>query len=96
MDDSRLIRCLDCGGDGIETCRNPDHGFLDAIHFTDQGRIGCPGCGHDTYFKIRNSACPTCDGSKKTSLDAAKKFCAENDIDFKERYEEIGADEFPR
>lgn len=25
------IICPDCGGDGKETCHNPDHGFIDSL-----------------------------------------------------------------
>lgn len=47
-------RCPACGGDGKETCNNPDHGFIqmcDGIGH-DIGRLGCPCCGHDEDYKI--------------------------------------------
>lgn len=54
--------CLACGGDGKETCNNPDHGFISAMggapknnhgsRAHDVGRLGCPVCGHDPDFKV--------------------------------------------
>lgn len=57
--------CSACGGDGIETCGNPDHGFIDALSGLagiDIGRLGCPGCGHDPKHKMRGK-CPECNGT---------------------------------
>lgn len=59
---SDLFICPACGGDGKETCNNPDHGFIEAIGSAgkerspqahDIGRLGCPCCGHHPYHKIR-------------------------------------------
>ena len=61
-------KCATCGGDGIERCTNPDHGFIYALVFTDMGRIGCPLCGHDEKHRIPNSKCPDCGGTGKTPL----------------------------
>ena len=56
--------CEACGGDGIETCDNPDHGFIEAMP-GDVGRLGCPCCGHDEDHKIKGSKCPECKGTGK-------------------------------
>ena len=55
--------CSTCEGDGIERCDNPDHGFIQALVFTDMGRIGCPCCGHDEKHRIMGSKCPDCNGT---------------------------------
>lgn len=52
--------CQACGGDGIETCDNPDHGLLDAMSFRGANESRCPCCGHDKQYKIRGSECPDC------------------------------------
>ena len=54
-------KCLSCGGDGIETCDNPDHGFIIAMGGEIE-RLGCPCCGHDPDHKMKGP-CPECDGS---------------------------------
>ena len=55
--------CLDCGGDGKETCDNPDHGFIGMMP-GDIGRIGCPCCGHDPNHKVPNGGkCESCNGT---------------------------------
>lgn len=56
--------CPTCGGDGIERCDNPDHGFIDAVG-GEIGRLGCPCCGHDQYRRINGSKCPDCHGTGK-------------------------------
>ena len=61
IDKPDLITCPDCGGDGIETCTNPDHGFIGAMG-GEIGRLGCPVCGHDPDHKVRGEKCGTCDG----------------------------------
>lgn len=54
--------CDACGGDGKETCQNPDHGFISAMP-GDIGRLGCPVCGHDENHKILDGGdCEECDG----------------------------------
>ena len=63
-----LVRCPDCGGDGHETCNNPDHGFIHgAMGWHEIGRLGCPGCGHDPDHKVRGGEgkCETCGGTGK-------------------------------
>ena len=54
--------CEACGGDGVETCDNPDHWFI-ALNLGEWGRLGCPGCGHDIDHKVRGSVCPECNGT---------------------------------
>jgi hypothetical protein len=64
-----LIDCPICGGDGKETCTNPDHGLLHALSFHDVGRIGCPVCGHHPRNKVPNGGpCEACDGNGKVTL----------------------------
>lgn len=65
-----LVDCPKCGGDGKETCTNPDHGFIDgvlsAIVGLDEGRLGCPVCGHDPNRKVPNGEdCDMCNGTGK-------------------------------
>jgi len=63
--------CPDCGGDGKETCSNPDHGFIyvlggleSGLPGSDVGRLGCPVCGHDPDHKVPNGGnCETCNGT---------------------------------
>ena len=55
--------CPTCEGDGIERCTNPDHGFIQALSFTDIGRLGCPCCGHDEKHRIMGCKCPDCNGT---------------------------------
>ena len=57
--------CIDCGGDGMERCNNPDHGFIDAIG-GEIGRLGCPVCGHDPEHKT-GELCSTCNGTGYTT-----------------------------
>lgn len=77
------VVCPDCGGDGKETCHNPDHGLISALSFHDIGRIGCPCCGHDEKHKVRNGgSCETCCGSKLVHIDVARDFCTGMDYDF--------------
>lgn len=47
--------CPGCGGDGKETCTNPDHGLISALSWHDIGRIGCPCCGK-SYNGVKNFA----------------------------------------
>lgn len=56
-------RCPACGGDGKETCNNPDHGFIEAMP-GETGRLGCPVCGHDPKHKVNRgkNTCPECGG----------------------------------
>ena len=58
--------CFVCGGDGKETCTNPDHGFISMLSFHDVGRVGCPVCGHDPNHKVKNGgSCECCNGLGK-------------------------------
>jgi hypothetical protein len=68
----KLVDCPDCGGDGRETCNNPDHGFIDGVG-GETKRLGCPVCGHDPDHKTKNK-CDTCGGSgiKKRMSDNAQ------------------------
>jgi hypothetical protein len=63
MKTDRVETCEDCGGDGRETCNNPDHGFIISMG-GEIGRLGCPVCGHDPDFKVPNGGgCDTCNGT---------------------------------
>jgi hypothetical protein len=65
--------CETCGGDGKETCTNPDHNFIDAMSFQDIGRIGCPVCGHDPKYKVPNGGnCEDCNGTGKVAIPKKK------------------------
>lgn len=75
-DNRRNQVCVSCGGDGISTCSNPDHGFIGMMG-GDIGRIGCPGCGHHPEFKIPKEKCEWCVGGKMTK---------------KEKFEYLGTD----
>lgn len=56
--------CETCGGDGKETCTNPDHSFIAMQSFNDIGRVGCPCCGHDPDHKVINGGiCEDCNGT---------------------------------
>lgn len=58
--------CELCGGDGKETCNNPDHAFIDSM-WGDTGRLGCPACGHDPKHKVKNGGpCFECNGTGRT------------------------------
>ena len=57
------IECYACGGDGKETCDNPDHGFIEFVG-GEIGRLGCPVCGHDPDHKVPNGGpCDICNGT---------------------------------
>lgn len=76
--------CPECGGDGKETCTNPDHGF---IHATpgDVSRLGCPVCGHDPDHKVKGgSECDQCSGLGQVKLKFAIEYCGQ---EFQEIYE---------
>lgn len=63
-----ILKCPCCGGDGKETCTNPDHGFLNEMSFHEIGRLGCPVCGHDENHKVKNGGnCDVCNGTGKIS-----------------------------
>lgn len=64
-----------CGGDGKETCSNPDHGFIHGIG-GEISRLGCPCCGHDENFKVFNGGdCQVCNGSGSVSQIEFDDFC---------------------
>lgn len=72
----KMFVCPSCGGDGKETCNNPDHGFIQMHSFHDIGRIGCPCCGNDERHKIYQwkgisriqNDCEHCGGKGKVNL----------------------------
>lgn len=55
-----IILCPDCFGDGIETCHNPDHGFLSAVIGANESACRC--CGHSSDHKMKGK-CDTCKGT---------------------------------
>lgn len=65
MDNSgHMIECLECGGDGKETCNNPDHGLIALMGSQEVGRLGCPVCGSDPDHKVPNGGdCEECNGT---------------------------------
>jgi len=74
--------CPECGGDGKETCTNPDHGFINAFSFNDIGRIGCPCCGHDDNHKVPNGGkCEVCEGNGKVTMKQAEDYIAQYDFE---------------
>lgn len=74
--------CPACGGDGIETCNNPDHGFIHGgWGGSDLARIGCPCCGHDENHKIRGSSCFECNGLGLVSKPEAERILDDWRID---------------
>jgi hypothetical protein len=69
--------CFCCGGDGKDTCTNPDHGFISAMP-GDIGRLGCPVCGHDPYHKVPSGGdCECCKGKGFMELDEWEKWADE-------------------
>jgi hypothetical protein len=91
IDESQIdVRdCETCGGDGKETCTNPDHNFIDAMSFHDIGRIGCPVCGHDPKYKVPNGGnCEDCNGTGKVAIPKQKGSQTGNAIEafLKERW----------
>lgn len=74
--------CPECGGDGKETCTNPDHGLISVLGFHDIGRIGCPCCGHDPNHKVKNGdKCEACGGTGKMTMEGAKDYISQYDYD---------------
>lgn len=74
--------CPDCGGDGRETCHNPDHDFLSAMSFHDIGRVGCPVCGHDPHGKVSSGgSCLSCNGEGVVNLCLAEKIISGYGLD---------------
>jgi hypothetical protein len=71
-DEVEMVDCELCGGDGKETCNNPDHGFIEAMP-GDVGRLGCPVCGHDPKHKVKNGGeCDECGGTGEVAIPKAK------------------------
>lgn len=75
-------KCPACGGDGKETCNNPDHVFIDAMP-GDIGRLGCPLCGHDPNHKVNRgkNVCPICGGYGEIIPEAFEEFGRETGYD---------------
>lgn len=84
-----LFYCPDCGGDGHETCHNPDHGFIHSMP-GETGRLGCPVCGHHPNGKIMNwengkrvpRPCYTCAGTGKVTRKIGENYLYDNGCDF--------------
>jgi hypothetical protein len=76
------VICPACGGDGKETCHNPDHGFIKAIP-GEISRLGCPGCGHDPNHKVNNgrNTCPLCGGLGHVIYEVADEYGRETGYD---------------
>lgn len=73
-----LVDCPMCGGDGKETCDNPDHGFISAVG-GETGRLGCPVCGHDPDHKVPNGgACDLCAGACVVTADTRRHWMGDN------------------
>ena len=74
--------CPECGGDGKETCTNPDHGLISSLSFHDIGRIGCPCCGHDEDHKVANGGeCEVCEGKGKVIMKEAEDCVTQYDYE---------------
>jgi len=87
--------CPDCGGDGKETCHNPDHGFLSGVlSIMGANESACPCCGHDSEHKIKKyigggkyeyNKCETCNGvgrvTRQVYDDYLDEFVPEEDIE---------------
>lgn len=75
-------RCPACGGDGKETCSNPDHGFIEEMP-GEIGRLGCPGCGHDPNHKVNRgkNVCPECGGYGEVIPEVFEEYGRENGYD---------------
>lgn len=73
------IICTMCGGDGHETCNNPDHRF---IYMTggEIGRLGCPCCGHDENHKIPGGekGCELCAGTGMATVKVQREYMGED------------------
>ncbi len=86
----KLIKCPDCFGDGIETCHNPDHGFLSDFlgPVVGANESACPCCGHSEDHKMRtynmkthkyeDNQCDTCSGSGQVTLNQYNDYLNEN------------------
>lgn len=78
----KKIKCPACGGDGKETCNNPDHGFIEAMP-GEIGRLGCPVCGHDPNHKVNRgkNTCPECGGYGHVSPEVFEEYGRETGYD---------------
>lgn len=65
-DECGVLVCGECGGDGRETCNNPDHGLIDAVG-GEIGRLGCPVCGHSSDHKTEYK-CGKCNGTGRLDV----------------------------
>lgn len=74
--------CPDCCGDGIETCHNPDHGFLGMIGYVkgNANESACPCCGHSQDHKMKG-VCETCNGKGTVNKATCEKYIDENSLD---------------
>ena len=69
-----LVDCPVCGGDGKETCTNPDHGFISGMGGFEVSRLGCPVCGHDPEHKVPNGGgCDFCNGTGEVTEKKAEE-----------------------
>jgi len=93
----KQVICICCGGDGIETCNNPDHGFLrafDGIGGRGANESACPCCGHDEDHKIKKyvdgkyvySKCYECDGTGVLTEEKALELADEYGYDDELKY----------
>jgi hypothetical protein len=82
MPEEKFLLCPDCGGDGKETCNNPDHGFIEGMP-GEVGRLGCPVCGHNPNNKVNRgqNVCPTCGGYGHILEKIAEDWAKENGYD---------------
>lgn len=83
--DLTKVICPCCGGDGKETCHNPDHGFFGLINSLGYGanESACPCCGHDPNHKVKNGGdCELCEGAGVVSEQSALEFMNEMNYDF--------------
>jgi hypothetical protein len=86
------IKCPDCLGDGIETCHNPDHGFLSGVlgFYLNANESACPCCGHNSDHKMKGK-CDTCSGTGNVTKEQFDSYVDEflpEDVDL-ENLEEI-------
>lgn len=86
--------CEICGGDGKETCDNPDHAFIDGIG-GEIGRLGCPWCGHDSKHKVVGGGkCENCKGSGFVPVSSPDLSARDNWINVEERLPEKNKEVF--
>ena len=95
MENNKLVKCPDCFGDGIETCHNPDHGFLANFlgPVVGANESACPCCGHSEDHKMKtynmktsrydNNQCCTCIGNGKLTLEQYNNYL-DNEVDIKD------------